>query len=300
MNLKMSTTKLKIIALICMVIDHMWWFIPNMPLWFYWIGRISAPIFFFCMAWGFHFTRNRKRYLLRFYFCGIIMSLVNSLINHFSSNTYISIENNIFVNLLIAGVLIWILEVYRTDIKKGRYYLFLFLIEQIISTVLIIAYSLLFNSSYLNLEDVFVALFGNIFMCNGGIAFAILPVILYFSKDSKRKIILSYTGFCLFYTLFYVTDFVARICMYIELMLPYSLYIVTTFIVGLLGIESIPTYHVPFYTLLRDQWIMIFALPFFILYNGSKGKGFKYFFYMFYPLHIYLLYIIGNIIYRKL
>ncbi|NLN40578.1 MAG: conjugal transfer protein TraX, partial [Clostridiales bacterium] len=40
------------------------------------------------------------------------------------------------------------------------------------------------------------------------------------------------------------------------------------------------------------QWMMVFALPFFFIYNGKKGRDVKYIFYAFYPLHIWILYII--------
>ncbi|MDR2175714.1 MAG: conjugal transfer protein TraX [Synergistaceae bacterium] len=43
----------------------------------------------------------------------------------------------------------------------------------------------------------------------------------------------------------------------------------------------------------RVQWLMIFALIPVLLYNGRRGKGNKYFFYVFYPAHIYLFYIIA-------
>ena len=45
--------------------------------------------------------------------------------------------------------------------------------------------------------------------------------------------------------------------------------------------------------LLNYQWMMVFALPFFFLYNGKEGKKAKYFFYFFYPLHIWILYTIS-------
>jgi hypothetical protein len=38
------------------------------------------------------------------------------------------------------------------------------------------------------------------------------------------------------------------------------------------------------------QWLMAFAVIPILLYNGKRGRGGKYFFYVFYPAHIYLLY----------
>ncbi len=49
------------------------------------------------------------------------------------------------------------------------------------------------------------------------------------------------------------------------------------------------------------QWLPAFfallAIPILVLYNGKRGKlNLKYFFYIFYPLHIWLLQIIANIV----
>jgi hypothetical protein len=41
------------------------------------------------------------------------------------------------------------------------------------------------------------------------------------------------------------------------------------------------------------QWLMAFAVIPIFLYNGKRGRGGKYFFYVFYPAHIYLLYCIA-------
>jgi hypothetical protein len=45
------------------------------------------------------------------------------------------------------------------------------------------------------------------------------------------------------------------------------------------------------------QWMMIFAILPIWLFNGEKGKGMKSFFYFFYPLHIWILYLISAYIY---
>lgn len=41
------------------------------------------------------------------------------------------------------------------------------------------------------------------------------------------------------------------------------------------------------------QWMMLFALPFFFLYNGKRGPHCRWLFYIFYPLHLWLLYLIS-------
>jgi hypothetical protein len=41
------------------------------------------------------------------------------------------------------------------------------------------------------------------------------------------------------------------------------------------------------------QWFMIAAVIPILLYNGQRGRGSKYFFYIFYPVHIYLFYCIA-------
>ena len=43
----MSAFTLKLIAFILMVLDHVYYYIADTPIWFTYIGRIVAPIYFF-------------------------------------------------------------------------------------------------------------------------------------------------------------------------------------------------------------------------------------------------------------
>ncbi|MGO3732509.1 MAG: TraX family protein [Vagococcus sp.] len=48
----------------------------------------------------------------------------------------------------------------------------------------------------------------------------------------------------------------------------------------------------------NTQWMMIFSIIPIWFYNGEKGKSMKSFFYVFYPAHIWILYIIASILYN--
>ena len=44
------------------------------------------------------------------------------------------------------------------------------------------------------------------------------------------------------------------------------------------------------------QWVMVFSIIPLYFYNGEKGRGDKNFFYIFYPTHIYILYILASLL----
>jgi hypothetical protein len=46
-----------------------------------------------------------------------------------------------------------------------------------------------------------------------------------------------------------------------------------------------------------SQWLMVFALPLLLLYNGQGGPNCviaKYLFYFFYPLYLWAIYLLSN------
>ncbi len=46
----MNTFTLKMIALILMVLDHIGYYFDGAPVWLNWLGRLSYPLFLFCMV----------------------------------------------------------------------------------------------------------------------------------------------------------------------------------------------------------------------------------------------------------
>ena len=62
----MTAFILKIIASVCMLLDHIWAvFTSSTPLYFTWIGRIAFPIYAYMIAQGCKHTNNINKYLLR-------------------------------------------------------------------------------------------------------------------------------------------------------------------------------------------------------------------------------------------
>lgn len=260
----MSINLLKLIALICMLIDHIGEFIPQSPIWFRYIGRISAPLFFYCSAWGFHYTHNRKQYLIRLYLLGIGMGLGNALLSCTIGNG-IALNNNIFTTLFIGCLTVFIIEAAKT-LRNKILFLSIFVLQQVLSFFLCLFLQDIIPAPK-NLDQ-FMLLYdlGSIFASSvyteGCIFFVFFYTIIYFLKESPAKL-------SIFTAVFSFT----------------------------LHALIIRTYHLPIsYTLVpfsKFQWIMVFTIPFFFLYNGNRGKNIKWFFYIFYPLHIWLLYLIG-------
>ncbi|KAB2336577.1 hypothetical protein F7731_09420 [Cytobacillus depressus] len=253
----MTTTMLKIIALILMVLDHIGLFIPNTPELLRWLGRIAAPIFIFGVAIGFKHTSNHKKYLFRLYVAGFLMSFINLYFNSINAHTGVEITNNFFTTLFLLAWLLFLIEH-----KKIKYYVY-FLLWQIVSTIFCVLFSEILVIYTRASHYFYGSIFGNLFFVEGGITIILLGVLFYLSK-TKIQLSVSYSAYCLF------------------------LYIATERWGGNPG--AIAFYLFPF---AKYQWIMIFALPIMLLYNGKKGVGMKYFFYLFYPIHIIVLYLIG-------
>ncbi len=264
----MSTTALKLIALALMLADHIGEFIPGMPLWLRLLGRVSAPLFFFCAMWGYHYTRDRKAYLRRLYLCGLGMAAGNFLLNQLFPASFSLIVNNVFVTILLACLIVEIKEQLHTNRATGRKLLWAFVGLQVVSFAL----CMLSERLPLVLPETFVgAALPSLLYNEGGPIFVLMGVILYFNKDNKRKLAIGYGLFCAVYFALTLLNYKNAVEM------GYGL---TLF---------------QYLTQFDYQWMMIFSLPLMLAYNGKKGAGFKWLFYIFYPAHIYVLFLIANL-----
>ena len=105
----MSTYKIKWLAVLLMVVDHIGYFLFPQQIIFRIIGRLSFPLFAFLIANGYKFTRDKKKYLLRLFIFANIIQL---------PSLFMSLPFNIFYTLSFGLVCIMIYESKYSDVQK--------------------------------------------------------------------------------------------------------------------------------------------------------------------------------------
>ncbi|MCI5891985.1 MAG: conjugal transfer protein TraX [Clostridiales bacterium] len=109
-NKGLSSNALKFIAIIAMTIDHVicvtfpnyptdWWIVA-----LHMIGRITAPIMWFFVAEGYHYTHNLKKYIVRLF--------IFAVISHFAYNfafgiPFIPFRTSVFNQTSVIWSLAW-------------------------------------------------------------------------------------------------------------------------------------------------------------------------------------------------
>ncbi|EFC95467.1 hypothetical protein CLOSTHATH_06342 [Hungatella hathewayi DSM 13479] len=211
-------------------------------------------MFLFSMVWGYHYTRNRKKYLLRLYLMSIFMTgfmyFIKIRFNAVVDYGY----HNIFLSMFLVGVLISTIELFIKDRKKGGILIGVIVLVQILYYMLPRFFPFLRSLS----GDTLTGVIPNLAMNEYGLEFVALGVLMYFLKEQKDVFTAVYLIFC--------------ICQFSEEMLAAGT---------------------------ATQWLMVLALPFMLSYNNQKGPGLKYFFYVFYPAHTFLLFYTANYIFSK-
>lgn len=295
----MTGGALKLIALFFMTIDHIGEYFPNSPIWLRYIGRLSAPIFFFTTAEGIYFTHSRISYLLRLYLFSVIMPIIELILFQFTGTI---LSNNIFASILHGAILVYILEEYHENVLKKIKLFILYFSWQIISTI--ICRTIEFSDISLGYDKnkIIYTVIGNyLFSAEGSFYLTFAIVIFYLCRKNKKKLVVFYTAYCFIFFSFtvlkiptYTYELICRLGVSSKIANAF------TFPFNLLGFEvSSNIAGFSFYELAFNkyyQWMMFFSLPFILKYNGKKGKYPKMFFYIYYPCHIVILSILSMII----
>lgn len=106
----LSSNQLKAIAIVAMTLDHLvWTLFPGYDTrWFvllaHIIGRLTAPIMWFFIAEGYHYTRNVKKYAIRLFSLAVI--------SHFAYNfcfgiPFLPLQTSVFNQTGVVWSLAW-------------------------------------------------------------------------------------------------------------------------------------------------------------------------------------------------
>ncbi|WP_270506723.1 TraX family protein [Paraclostridium sordellii] len=126
-----SNFTLKIMAIIFMAMDHIYTYMNvvlnnQVPIWFGYLGKLAAPIFFYLIVEGFYHTRSKNKYMQRLFSMGILMIIVDILFK---------IHNNIFLSLGFAIAMLSMIEQAKLSQKGSK--------KRIINIILAISFGVL-------------------------------------------------------------------------------------------------------------------------------------------------------------
>jgi len=284
----MTVFSLKILALICMLIDHIGAYLPDMPVQLRWIGRIAAPLFVFCLCEGVDHTSDERKYLLRLYAGSILMAVIQMTTG---------VRANIFRTLFaIAFNCVMIKNIRKGRSQYIRYYA-LYLAWQLI-TVILFGWLYAVNNQAEIIRRLYPAIAGSIAFCEYGVPFVIFGIMIYLLKDNKKKLIYGYIIYVALFALLSLTKLTKTLTepLIAASASPETLRyhiniafftVANSFRPGVAGGDGLHTQY---------QWMMIISLIPILMYNGKKGRSMKWFFYAFYVLHLLGLWYLGTIL----
>ena len=133
-----NNNTLKIIAMILMLLDHLWGTIIPGNQWMTLIGRMAFPIFAFLIVEGFFHTSDLKKYMKRLFIFGLISEIPFNLI--YTGSIIFPFHQNVMFTLLLGLLIINEIDKLKNnkEIKKKIIpilKIFLFLIISIIGFV---------------------------------------------------------------------------------------------------------------------------------------------------------------------
>lgn len=187
---------LKWIAVLTMVIDHVGAILFPDQIWMRVIGRVAFPVYAYCLAEGFRYTSDYRRYLGRLALFAILSEIPFDLA--FYGVPFSFAHQNVFFTLTLGLILLWVLERCREQLLlcAGAFVVLCFLAQALHmdygagGLLMVFAFYLAQQGTSPWIGwGIFV--FINLFGYAGGVQWAailaLLPIGLYSGKAGKKK-----------------------------------------------------------------------------------------------------------------
>ena len=266
-----TETGLKWIALVTMVMDHIHYFFGftgAIPEWFSMAGRVSAPLFLFCLVEGFTHTHSRKKYFAKVY----ILSAAMSALLFFMAFGGILVRpdgfypGNGMMTTFAVLMVIWQGIDWLRQRRLGRALALVGGVGVLWPAVSLALVAALPPAGQLPLYFLSWTVLPNwAFSTDGGVWFILGGVLLYALRGRRKIQILAWAAWAFWIDMGSVS-----------------------YLLRMGGGVSLGQAM-----LLSYQWMEVFAAPLMLLYNGQRGAGHKQLFYWFYPAHVYGLYAVS-------
>ncbi|MDF7663608.1 TraX family protein [Bifidobacterium sp. ESL0763] len=316
----LTTFDIKMIGVVLMVVDHVHQMFASQgaPNWLDWFGRPVATLFFFVSVIGFSHTHSKRTYMVRLYVCMALMGALDFGLQQVVGYDGAELVNNIFRDLFIGTLFMAAVDCFEAAFKKGGNG------ESAVSDVDVrggdgrigsvhgvgdrAAESAAATGGFdtdsaamyagahaggvtrgfrvrKTLEGLLLfalpfvlslALLPFMAQANGTESGAMLWTLRALTVLDPAILLAENTVMVLLIPVMYALRNVrhGRIWQCVAIAVVAALY-------ALAG---------------QTQWMMVFAVIPILLYNGAKGRGDKYFFYVFYPAHIAALYVLASIL----
>jgi hypothetical protein len=254
-----SGSQVKYFAVALMFIDHLHQFFFNDAVWMNLLGRPVMPIFLFMVGEGFYYSKNRARYMTRLLIGACAMGLLNIVISRAFPMENVVLINNAFGTMFATAFYLMCAEIIKSGAEEKKLGKSASGIALILLSLLISAALLWVMFSFKNLPQWIlsaIVIIPNAFIVEGGVLMIALGVAFYVLRRRRLAQAIALIIFSAF-----------------------------TYIFGSLsGQDNF------------IEWAVVFAVIPILMYNGKRGKGGafdKWFFYIFYPAHIYIMYFIS-------